>query len=91
LTYNTHREWFRRGPPEGITLHDVTSVQLEVMRQPIFGVLLAIAALACRVALGTIGIVVAIVPLTFAILFLRGSPLVQVRTADRKLLASGLP
>lgn len=91
LIYNTNRGWFRSGSPESFPLHHVTSVQLEVRRRPIFGVVLVIAALACRTVLGTMGIVVAIVPLGFAALFLWGSPLVLVRTADRKLLAGGLP
>ncbi|MGH3693644.1 MAG: hypothetical protein ACRDRX_06560 [Pseudonocardiaceae bacterium] len=91
VIYNVHRGWFRSGPPEAISLRHVTHVELRTRRHPVLGVLLLIAALACR-AIGPIGLLVAIVPLAAAILLLWGSPLLLVHTADgRSRPARGLP
>jgi hypothetical protein len=91
VIYNVRRGWFKGGSPEDIPLRRVSRVELETRRHPILAVLLVLAALACR-AMGPMGIAVAIVPLTVAILLLWGSPLVRVHTADGKfLLISGLP
>lgn len=91
VTYTVHRGWLRGGSPEDVPLHRVSRVELETRRHPISGILLVLAALACR-AMGPMGIVVAIVPLAVAILLLWGSPLVRVHTADGEFrLISGLP
>jgi hypothetical protein len=88
LVYNVHRSWFSSGSPEYIPLRQVTSVELETRRHPIFGVLLVVVALTCR-AMGPVGIVIAIVPLALAILLLWGSPLVKVTIADGTLRTAG--
>lgn len=91
LIYNVRREWLKGRSLEGIPLHQVNRVELEIRRHPILGVALVLAALACRVV-GPLGIVVAIVPLAVAILLLWGSPSVRVHTADGKVrLLSGPP
>lgn len=91
LIYNVQRGWLSEGSRRNIPLSHVTGVQLETRRHPIFGILLVLVALACRAA-GPIGILIAIVPLAFAVLLLWGSPLVRVNTADGDLqIASGLP
>jgi hypothetical protein len=90
LIYNVDRGWFREGSPENIPLRQVTSVKLETRRNPVFGILLVLVALACR-AMGPIGIVVAIVPLAFAILLIWGSPLVKVNTIHGTLRLAGGP
>jgi hypothetical protein len=91
LIYKVQQGLFREVSRHDIPLHHVTSVQLEIRRHPIFGLLLVLFALACQVA-GPIGIMISIVPLAFAVLFLWGSPLVRVNTVDGDLPpASGLP
>jgi hypothetical protein len=91
LIYNVQRGWLREGSRQDIPLRHVTSVTLETRRHPIFGILLVLVALACRAA-DPIGILIAIVPLAFAVLLLWGSPSVRVNTADGDLPpVSGLP
>lgn len=91
LIYNVRRGWFDEGSQEDIPLRRVTSVKLEIRRHRGFGIVLVLVALACQAA-GPIGILIAIVPLAFAVLFLWGSPSVRVNTAEGNLpAASGLP
>lgn len=91
LIYNVQRGWFSEGSRQDIPLRHVTSVTLETRRHPIFGILLVLVALACRAA-DPIGILIAIVPLAFAVLLLWGSPSVRVKIADDDLPpVSGLP
>jgi len=91
LIYNVQRGWFSEGSRQDIPLRHVTSVKLETRRHPIFGILLVLVALAFRAA-DPMGILIAIVPLAFAVLLLWGSPSVRVKTADGDLPpVSGLP
>jgi hypothetical protein len=91
LICNIRRGWFGGVSQEAIPLRDVTSVTLENRRHPIFGILLALVAVACRAA-DPIGIVVAAIPTVLAALVLWGSPLIRVNTADGSLRrVGGLP
>jgi hypothetical protein len=78
LIYNVQRGWFRERSQKDIPLRHVTSVKLEIKRHPIFGILLVLVALACR-AVDPIGLL-AIVPLSLAVLLLWGLPLIRVNT-----------
>jgi hypothetical protein len=91
LICNIRRGWFGGVSQEAIPLRDVTSVTLENRRHPVFGILLALVAVACRAA-DPIGIVVAAIPVALAVLLLWGSPSIKVSTADGNLRrVSGLP
>lgn len=92
LIYNVQRGWFGERSRRDIPLSHISNVKLETRRHPIFGILLALVALACLAA-GPMGTLIAIVPLAFAVLLLWGSPLVKVNTTDGGDLrtASGLP
>jgi hypothetical protein len=91
LIFNVQRGWLSGRSCQDIPLHQVTGVRLEIRRHPILGSLLVLVALACQ-AVGPMGMLIAIVPLAFAVLLLWGSPLVRVDTTDGDLPpASGLP
>jgi hypothetical protein len=91
LIYNVQRGWLSEESRQDIPLRHVTSVRLEIRRHPIFAILLVLVALACQAA-DPIGILIAVIPLAFAVLLLWGSPLVRVNTIDGDLPpASGLP
>jgi len=91
LIYHVQRGWLSERSCQDIPLRHVTSVKLEIKRHPIFAILLVLVALACQ-AVDPIGILIAIIPLAFAVLLLWGSPLVRVNTTDGDLPpVSGLP
>lgn len=91
LIYNVRRGWLGEGSWQDIPLRRITSVKLETRRHPIFGILLVLVALAFQ-AVGPLGMLIAIIPLAFAVPLLWGSPLVRVNTVDGDLPpASGLP
>jgi hypothetical protein len=92
LIYNVQQGWFTEGSRKEIPLQYVTSAKLEIKRYRVFGVLFLLIALACG-ALDSAGTLIAIVPLSLAVLLLWGSPLVRVNTADEGDLppATGLP
>jgi hypothetical protein len=91
LSYNVQRGWLSESSRQDIPLSHVTSVRLEIRRHPVFAIILVLAALACQAA-DPIGILIAIIPLAFAVLLLWGSPLVRVNTIDGELPpTSGLP
>ncbi|MGH3779933.1 MAG: hypothetical protein ACRDRO_04680 [Pseudonocardiaceae bacterium] len=81
LIYNVQQGWFTGRSLKEIPLHHVTSVKLEIKRHRFFGVLSLLIALACG-ALDSIGTLIAIVPLSLAVLLLWGLPLVRVNTTD---------
>jgi hypothetical protein len=81
LIYNVQQGWFTGRSWKEIPLHHVTSVKLEIKRYRFFGVLFLLIALMCG-ALDSTGTLIAIIPLSLAVLLLWGSPLVKVNTAD---------
>lgn len=81
LIYNVQQKCFAGSSWKKIPLHHVTSVKLEIKRHRFFGVLFLLIALACG-TLDSIGILIAIAPLSLAVLLLWGSPLVRVNTTD---------
>jgi hypothetical protein len=92
LIFNFRRRWFSGVSQEAISLHDVTSVTLEIKRHPVFGMLLGFVAVACDLIANPIGIVVAAVPLAIAVVLMWGFPLIKVSTTDGNLRRiSGLP
>jgi hypothetical protein len=92
LIYNVQRGWLTERSQREIPLDHVTSVQLDIKRHRILGILFLLIALACR-ALDFVGILIAIVPLSLGILLLWGLPSVKVKTTDEGDLSStpGLP
>lgn len=91
LIYIVRRGWFGEKSQHDIPLCHVTGAELETRRHPILGSLLVLVGLACQ-AVDPLGILIAIVPLTLAVLLLWGSPSVRVNTADGDLPpARGLP
>jgi hypothetical protein len=91
LIYNVRRWGFCNELQEDVPLRDVISVKLEIKRYPVFAVSLLLIASVCRVA-DSVGILIAIIPLAFAILLLWGFPLIRVSTAEVDLPpAVGLP
>lgn len=84
LICNVQRDWLTGGVQKCIPLHHVTGAKLEIKRYWRFGALFLFAALACRV-LGSPGMLIAIVPLSLAVLLLWGLPSVRVSTDEGDL------
>lgn len=84
LIYKVHRRWFTEWSQQDIPLRHITSVKLEIKRYPFLGILLIVVALVCR-ATDSIGTLLAIIPLSLAVLLLWGLPLVRVNTSKGNL------
>jgi hypothetical protein len=79
LVYNVQRNWFTEGSQKEIAFHDIGSIKVDVKRHRFFGILFLLIAIACR-GLDPIGTLIAIVPLSLAVLLLWGLPYVKVKT-----------
>jgi hypothetical protein len=87
LIYNVQQGWLTESSQKEIPLQCITGVKLVIKRYRFFGVLFLLIALACR-TLDSVGILIAIVPLSLAVLLLWGLPSVKVRTTDEGDLLS---
>jgi hypothetical protein len=81
LIYNVQRNWITEGFQKEIALRDITSVKVEIKRHQFFGILFLLVTIACR-AFDSIGTLIAIAPLSLAVLLLWGLPTVKVQTDD---------
>jgi hypothetical protein len=81
LIYNVQWSWITEGSQKEIALGDITSVKMEIKRYQFFGIFFLLIAIACR-AFDSIGTLIAIVPLSLAVLLLWGFPTVKVKTDD---------
>lgn len=87
LIYNVQKSWFAERSQKEIPLQHIISVKLVIKRYRFFGALFLLIALACEM-LESVGILIAIVPLSLAILLLWGLPSIKVNTTDEGDLPS---
>ncbi len=87
LIYNVQQGWFTERSQKEIPLQHIISAKLVIKRYRFFGVLFLLIALACQ-ALDSVGILIAIIPLSLAILLLWGLPSIRVKTTDEGDLLS---
>ncbi len=87
LIYNVKTGWLTEISPREIPLRHIIDVKLVIKRYRFFGVFFLLIALACG-TLDFVGILIAIVPLSLAVLLLWGLPSVRVKTTNEGDLLS---
>ncbi|MGH8345136.1 MAG: hypothetical protein ACRES5_01000, partial [Pseudomonas sp.] len=87
LIYNVQQSWFAERSQKEIPLQHIVSVKLVIKRYRFFGALFLLIAVVCQ-TLDSVGIIIAIVPLSLAILLLWGLPSIRVNTTDESDLPS---
>ena len=87
LIYNVQKSWFAERSQKEIPFQHIASVKMVIKRYRFFGVLFLLIALACQ-ALEFVGIIIAIIPLSLAILLLWGLPSITVKTTNEGDLPS---
>jgi hypothetical protein len=87
LIYNVQKGWFTQSSQKEILLENVADVKLEIRRYWFFGISFLLIALTCRM-LDSAWTLIAIVPLSLAVILLWGLPSVRVYTTDEGVLPS---
>lgn len=87
LIYNVKTGWLAEISPREIPLRHITEVKLVIKRYRFSGIFFLVIALACG-TLDFVGILIAIVPLSLAVLLLWGLPSIKVKTTNEGDLLS---